>query len=528
MTLASVKVSTSGVLNPIAFEGVELNYTGTDVEDIVNLRWIYSTTAAPGVNVVSRADKATADMTFTADHELASGDNYYHLVADVAAGAVIGNRIGVAVNAVTVGGNVVTPDPGECFKTVSEDIDYTRGNALWFDAPNSSTSGVNIWNTNDFSTSSSNPDQIWEQKSFPIGNGSFGGNVLGSISRERVVLNEKTLWKGGPGTGAEAYWDMNRTVSDATLSQIRTYLENGQTSSANSLVQSNYAGKINYDKNKFGTFTTMGEAYVSTGISESAVTDYKRIMNIDRSVVVVQFKADGVEYSRKYFASYPDNVMVWNYASDGGDQNLQFSFSCPQTVNSVEAVDGGLLYHCSIANNGMEWAFRVYARVNGPGTVTTDASARTITVSGATDVDFILAADTDYKMNFAPDYTDPRTYVGVDPVASVNGWIDAAKEYSYDELYKRHFEDYNGLYGRTAISINPSRKFENLPTPTRLANYRQGTLDHELEQMYFQYGRYLLISSSREGSMPANLQGLWHNNIDGRGVSTITTTSTCR
>lgn len=131
-------------------------------------------------------------------------------------------------------------------------------------------------------------------------------------------------------------------------------------------------------------------------------------------------------------------------------------------------------------------------------------------------------------MNFAPDYTDPRTYVGVDPVASVNGWIDAAKEYSYDELYKRHFEDYNGLYGRTAISINPSRKFENLPTPTRLANYRQGTLDHELEQMYFQYGRYLLISSSREGSMPANLQGLWHNNIDGRGVSTITTTSTCR
>ncbi|MDE6490174.1 MAG: glycoside hydrolase N-terminal domain-containing protein, partial [Muribaculaceae bacterium] len=513
--LASVKVTTTGVLNPIAFEGVELNYNGTDVADISNLRWIYSNTSAPGVNVVSSADKATAAMKFSADHTMANGDNYYHLVADVAAGAVIGNTIGVTVTKVLAGGTSVTPDPAECTKIVSEDIDYTRGNALWFDSPNSSTAGVNIWNRNDFSTSSSNPDQIWEQKSFPIGNGSFGGNVLGSVNRERVVLNEKTLWKGGPGTGASAYWDMNRTVSDATLSQIRTYLENGQTSSANSLVQSNYSGKINYDKNKFGVFTTMGEAYVSTGITESSVTDYKRIMNIDRSLVVVQFKADNVEYSRKYFSSYPDNVMVWNYTSDGGTQDLQFSFSCPQIVNSVEAVDGGLLYRCSLDNNGMEWAFRVYARVNGSGTVTTDATARTISVSGANDVDFILAADTDYKMNFTPDYTDPHTYVGVDPVASVNEWIDEAIKYSYDELYSRHYDDYSNLYGRTKISINPSIKFENLPTPTRLANYRQGTLDHELEQMYFQYGRYLLISSSREGTMPANLQGLWHNNTDG-------------
>ena len=397
---------------------------------------------------------------------------------------------------------------------VVKDSDYTEGNSIWFDLPTSSDTAP-VWNSSqDYGLS--NPDQEWERLSFPIGNGSFGGNVLGSVARERVVLNEKTLWKGGPGTGASAYWNMNKPVDPALLANIRSLLNEGKNDSVNIIIGESFRGNIDYTKDIFGTYTTMGEAYVTTGIDESEVSDYKRIMNIDKSLVVVQFNADGAKYERKYFTSYPDNVMVWNFKSEGVPQDLTFSFACAQTIDSIEAKDDGLLYKCTVSdNNGMEWALRVLARVNGAGNVKVDAATGEITVTGATDADFILAADTDYIMNFNPSYSQNDAYVGEDPVSNVNNWIEAARRYSYDDLYKRHYEDYSALYGRTDLKINPDDKFENLPISQRLENYRNGSLDHGLEEMYFQYGRYLLISSSREGNMPANLQGMWHNHIEG-------------
>ena len=515
--LASVNVKTTGSLNALSLTELKVQYTGTTTGDINNLRWVYSTSGSVTENVVASAATAKSDMTFEADKKLTLGNNFFILIADVANAAAIGDKIKVAVNSVKVAGADYDLEvaPGESEYTVSNIVDYTKGNAIWFDTPTSSTNGAEAWKKNDFSGTATNPDEIWERQSFPIGNGSLGGNVLGSINRERVVLNEKTLWKGGPGTGASTYWNMNKTVSASTLSTIRNYLVSSQNSSAHGLVTSNYRGNINYDKTKFGTYTMMGEAYVSTGIDESSVTGYKRIMNIDSSMVIVQFSSKGVDYKRRFFCSYPDSVMVWRFTSEGGTQNLTFSFNCPQIVNSVTKVDGGLLYNCSLDNNGVNWAFRVYARANGGGVVNADASAKTITVSAASDVEFIVTADTDYKMNFNPSTTDNKAFVGVDPIKSVNDIMDAAKEKSYDELYDNHHKDYSKLFGRVDLSINPEQKFENLPTPTRLANYRNGTLDHTLEQIYFQYGRYLLISCSRAGNMPANLQGMWHNNIDG-------------
>lgn len=515
--LATVNVKTDGGLNPFAVTAFSVKFNGTEQEDLSNLRWIYSTSTNLTSEVVAgKTSFSRNSALFTADKTLSNGNNYFILVADVSNTAVIGNSIKVKINSVTVNGSKESlSDEGDEEYIVSNVVDYTKGNAIWFDTPNSSTSGVAIWNSNDFSATTTNPDQNWEKKSFPIGNGSLGATIMGAVNKERVVMNEKTLWKGGPGTGVSNYWNMNKSVSSSTLQQVRDYLVAGNNSRAHSLVASNYNGNVAYNKNVFGTYTMMGEAYVETGINESNVTNYKRIMNMDSSMVVVKFDANGIEYTRKYFCSYPDSVMVWKYLSKGGTQNLTFSFGCPQRVNSVTAVEGGLLYDCAIDNNGMEWAMRVYVRANGGGTVTTNASARTITVSGATDVDFIIAGDTDYKMNFNPSFTDSKTYVGVDPVASVNSIIDEAKEKSYNELFNNHRNDYSAIFNRVKLSINPSESFENLPTPTRLANYRNGILDHELEALYFQYGRYLLIACSRAGSMPANLQGMWNNNIDG-------------
>ncbi len=403
---------------------------------------------------------------------------------------------------------------GEKISAASDVIDYTRGNAIWFDTPTSSSLGQ-AWKINDFSATSTNPDEVWERQSLPIGNGSFGGSVLGSVGCERVVLNEKTLWTGGPGRNAEKYWTMNRDVSADTLQQIRDYLAAGDNSSAESLVSSGYRGNIGYEKSEFGTYTVMGEAYVSTGIDESAVTNYKRILNLDRSLAVVQFSVAGVDYQRRYFVSYPDSVMVWRFTSDGGTQNLTFRFVTPQTLRSKVSLKDGIRFQGRISDNNMKWAMQVVARVNGAGTVSVDTCSNSITVNDATDVEFILSGDTDYVMNFNPDYTDRNAYVGVDPDVSVAANVEAAYVRTYEQLYDNHIKDYSSLYDRVDIAINPDERFDNKPTPARLAAYRGGTLDHGLEQIYFNFGRYLLIASSRAGNMPANLQGLWHNNTDG-------------
>lgn len=513
--IANINVVADGTINPLSATAINMNWTGD--ANLSDLRWVYSTTGETTSNQIGETMPPADNMDCTFDQALQHGNNYFILLGNVADDAVIDSKVQVKLNSITVNGEEhALTYPDNAALTVSDIIDYTLGNAIWFDTPNSSTTGASIWNSNDFSSSSSNPDEIWERKSFPIGNGSFGGNVLGSVNRERVVLNEKTLWKGGPGTGASNYWNMNRTVSESTLSSIRQYLASNNTYSANSLVASNYRGNVNYDKSVFGTYTTMGEAYVSTGIDESKVTNYKRILNMDRSIAVVQFDADGTSYQRRYFCSYPDSVMVWRYTSEGAPQDLTFSLNCPQIINSVTSpADGTLLYNGKLDNNNMQWALKVLVRSNDGGTVKADASARTITVSGSHDIEFILAGDTDYAMNFNPDMTYNNAFVGMDPVANVNKIMENAAAKTYDELYATHMEDYSNLFDRVKIEINPDQKFDNKPTPNRLAAYRSGTLDHTLEQQYFQYGRYLLISSSRAGNMPANLQGMWHNNIDG-------------
>ncbi|MBO4944009.1 MAG: glycoside hydrolase family 95 protein, partial [Muribaculaceae bacterium] len=393
--------------------------------------------------------------------------------------------------------------------------DYTEGHSIWFDKVNPSNRNVAVWKTSD-GNSAVNPDTIWERYSLPIGNGSFGANVIGSVERERVTLNEKSLWRGGPAVDLDAYWNMNREVPDTLLQHIRALLDEGQNAEAGKLVSKYFRGNVDYTGDLFGSFTTLGEAYVTTGIPDNAVTNYKRILNLDQSIAVVEFDHAGSKYQRRYFASYPDSVMVWRFTPTSAPQTLTFAFDTPQHITSVTKAGDGLIYSGCVDNNGMKWAMRVLARTaDGRGSITADRTNGTITVAGSRDVEFLLAADTDYRMNLNPDYTDATTYTGGDPLATVNADIDAAAAMPYSKLYDRHLADYRNLYDRVKLQINPTEKFKNLPTPERLNNYRAGVLDHGLEQNHFQFGRYLLISSSRKGNLPANLQGVWHNNILG-------------
>lgn len=402
----------------------------------------------------------------------------------------------------------------------AQQVDYTHGLSIWFDTPNG-LEGRASW----YSPAA---DKRWEDSSLPIGNGSLGGNVMGSVAAERITLNEKTLWRGGPNTegGARYYWDVNKQ-SAHLLPEIRQAFTEGDIRKAGELTRKNFNGKAAYDESRetpfrFGSFTTLGEIYIETGLSEIGMSDYKRALSLDSALAVVSFRKDGVQYERKYFASYPDSVMVLRFSADKpGMQNLAFSYGAnPEAKGEIKAASPSeLLYTGRLKNNQMKFALRIRAFHKGGSLSVADGK---IIVKGADEAVFLLTADTDYRMNFDPDFDNPLTYVGEDPEQTTQAMMEQAAARSYDELCNRHKADYTALFDRVKLSLNPNAPMTlqypavtDLPTRQRLARYRQGHPDYQLETIYYQYGRYLLIASSRPGNMPANLQGMWANGVDG-------------
>ena len=410
--------------------------------------------------------------------------------------------------------------------------DYTQGLSIWFDTPNT-LQGRAIWygsrpdlwkgesKPESAGDTARNPDANWESQSLPIGNGSIGANIMGSIEAERITFNEKTLWRGGPNTsrGADAYWNVNKQ-SAHVLKEIRQAFTDGDQKKAEMLTRKNFNSEVPYESNRekpfrFGNFTTMGEFYIETGLSTVNMSDYKRILSLDSALAVVQFKKDDVAYERDYFISYPANVMAIRFKADRpGKQNLTFSYSPNPVSTGSMSADGanGLAYTAHLDNNGMQYVVRIHAIAKG-GTLS-NANGK-ITVKDADEVVFLVTADTDYKINFDPDFKDPKAYVGVNPAETTRQWMDNAVAMGYDVLFKQHYDDYAALFNRVKLQLNPDAQSANLPTGKRLQNYRKGQPDFYLEELYYQFGRYLLIASSRPGNMPANLQGLWHNNLDG-------------
>ena len=364
-------------------------------------------------------------------------------------------------------------------------------------------------------------DPEWESRSLPLGNGSIGANVLGSIQAERITLNEKSLWRGGPGTsgGAEHYWNANKE-SAGVLPEIRRAFESGDYDKAAELTRKNFNGLVAYDSSeekefRFGSYTTAGELKIWTGIDSASVTDYHRVLLLEDAVARVTFSSGGVNYSREYFISYPANVMVMRFRADHpGMQSLRLEYSPNPTADGCVKPDGkdGLVYSGRLKNNQMEYAVRVRMTVKG-GSFSNRGGV--LEASGADEAVFYLSADTDYRMNYDPDFGDPKAYVGVEPLVTTERRMKAALAKGYDALLDEHISDYSSLFGRVDLSLGGNSAPVDLSTPERLERYRSGASDPGLEELYYQFGRYLLIASSRPGNLPANLQGIWHNGIDG-------------
>lgn len=403
-------------------------------------------------------------------------------------------------------------------------------NVVWFDRPNS-LKGRAAWYgghpeqfTNgrkpvDAGGYAYNADPEWEYRSLPIGNGSIGANIMGSVETERITLNEKTLWRGGPGTakGPAHYWDMNKQ-SAHLLKDIRQAFLDGDEAKAARLTYQNFNSNVAYEVTaepefRFGSYTTMGELCIETDVKEAGISEYRRALSVDSAYASVSFLSNGVRYERRSFVSYPDNVLAVRFtATEKGKQNLRLVYDkSPVSEGKFTAVGtDALCFVGHLDNNGMEYAVRIKAVAKG-GRVSNANNC--LSVEGADEVLFLLTADTDYKPNYDPDPTDAKAYVGVDPKQTTAEWMDKAAKKNFKRLFQRHYEDYAELYGRVQFSLaGPSSE---LPTDQRLAAYRKGNADQGLETLYYQFGRYLLIASSRPGNLPANLQGIWHNNVDG-------------
>ncbi len=347
---------------------------------------------------------------------------------------------------------------------------------------------------------------IFQQSALPIGNGDMGMSIFGETDVETLIFNEKTLWSGGPVEGQEDYNGDNYTgvgPDGLTESQryyaIRDALVKGDEKTANKLFD-NMQGNIG---NK-GAYLAFGD--VSLDIGHKKVKDYSRTLNIDDAVATVSYRYDGAYYSREFFASNPSKVIASELTADGGALDFGISFVSKQSTSKT-VVGADYIQNFGSLNNGLKYFLHIAVTAQG-GRVVQDGLS--LKVEGAQKVNIYMSASTDYKLDFPTYRTGESEAQLADRV--IKTVYDAVNS-GYDALKSEHIADYRALYDRVALNFGGVKP--NFSTDKLVRRYSTVFLrkSHKryLEQLLYNYGRYLLISSSREDSrLPANLQGVWN------------------
>ncbi|MEU7896170.1 glycoside hydrolase N-terminal domain-containing protein [Nonomuraea sp. NPDC049152] len=342
------------------------------------------------------------------------------------------------------------------------------------------------------------PATNWETQSLPIGNGALGATVFGGVASEQLQFNEKTLWTGGPGSRSGYDFGNWKTPRPGAIAEVQAQIDRDGKMSPDAV-----ARKLGQPKSGFGAYQTFGDLWLDTG--HTAATGYRRELSLREAVARVGYTSGGVTYTREYFASHPGNVIVGRLsASEAGKVSFTLRTSSPRNDKTVSVKDGRLTVRGALADNGM--AFESQVQVITSGGSRSDGSDR-ITVTGADSAVFVLSAGTDYAGAYP-------AYRGADPHAKVTTAVDQAVARGYDALKTTHLADYRNLFDRVKLDLG--QQAPRIPTDQLLRAYTGGrsTDDRALEAMFFAYGRYLLIASSREGSLPANLQGVWNNSTN--------------
>ena len=387
--------------------------------------------------------------------------------------------------------------------------------------------------------SSAAPDSYagWEKWSLPIGNSGIGASVFGGVQTERIQLNEKSLWSGGPSDSRPNYNGGNleeKGKNGQTVKEIQQLFANGDNDAASSKCGELVGLSDDAGVNGYGYYLSYGNMYLDfKDISDKDVENYERTLDLNTAIAGVEYDNGDTHYTRENFVSYPDNVLVTRLTAEGGDKlNLDVrvepdnkkgngsnnpqpqSYEREWTTNVEDAlisIDGQL------KDNQMKFSSQTKVLTEGG---TTEDGDEKVTVKDAKAVTIITSIGTDYKN----DYPVYRTGESQEQVASrVRAYVDKAADTvekdSYDALRQTHVDDYSSIFGRVNLDLGqvPSEK----TTDKLLKAYNDGSASDQerryLEVMLFQYGRYLTIESSREtpeddpsrATLPSNLQGIW-------------------
>ena len=346
------------------------------------------------------------------------------------------------------------------------------------------------------------PAAVWDH-ALPIGNGRLGGMVFGGVDRERLQLNDDTLWDGYPR-------DRINPKALEALPKVRKLLFEGKNAEATKLAGETMMGI----PDRILSYQSLGDLIITTG-NQKKVKEYKRWLDLDTGIVGVQYTADYVEHTREVFASHPHDVIVVRWTSDEpGAISTKISLKrLDPKQKDIECFDAKCLsknddllilrgqinrpHHETGKQVGMKFELQCLALVKGGKTINSDG---VMDIQNADEVVLLLTSATDFR--------------GDDPEKKCREGLESVRELPYSALKEVHLADHRNLFRRVDIDLGRSDK-ENLPTDKRLeAVKKNGAHDPQLIATYFQLGRYLLIGSSRPGSMPANLQGLWNHHMN--------------
>ncbi|MDG4757350.1 glycoside hydrolase family 95 protein [Micromonospora sp. WMMD710] len=330
-------------------------------------------------------------------------------------------------------------------------------------------------------------------RALPIGNGRLGAMVFGNVDTERLQLNEDTVWAGGP-------HEPSNTRGAGALAEIRRLVFANQWTQAQDLINQTMLG------NPVGqlAYQTVGNLRLTFPTS-GAASQYSRQLDLTTATTSVTYVMNGVRYQREVFASAPDQVIAMRLTADRtGSITFTATFDSPQRT-SVASPDGSTISLDGVSGNqeGVNGSVRFLALANATisgGTVS--SSGGTLRVTNATSVTLLVSIGSSY-VNY-------RT-VGGDYQGIARQRLTAARASSYDQMRSRHVTDYQALFGRVGLDLGRTSAADQ-PTDVRIAQHNSVN-DPQFSALLFQFGRYLLISSSRPGTQPANLQGIWNDSL---------------
>ena len=341
--------------------------------------------------------------------------------------------------------------------------------------------------------------RVWTE-ALPVGNGRIGAMVFGGVNQERLQLNDDTLWGGGP-------YDPVNTNALASLPQVRQLVFDGKYREAGNLINQKVIARPSSEM----PYETAGSLTL-TFPDLTSVENYRRDLDLDTAVAGVEYTANGVHYSRQVFSSPADQVIVVRLTADKkGAINFTAGYQLPPPPRGatqtglIETEAGNTLvvrgknYAASGIKGALTYQVRAKVLANG-GTVAT--SSNTVSVVNADSATILIALATSYKR-----FND----VGGDPEKIVKDQIAAAARKNFNKLLAAHTKEHQRLFRRVTLDLGRTDAMQK-PTDERIQNFHNGS-DPQFATLYFQFGRYLLISSSRPGGQPANLQGLWNDSM---------------